>query len=803
MSLFFAELRKVWGGRVFPALLAILAASNLLLLWMGTRPTAKQPPASAYRAVGAELSDKTMEEKGAYLHNKYTEIESLVKIGQYYRELAYGGYGLTQYRQDNAAMFDAYEQEYTDKTYTLFTDNLNTEYRLFSQLQSEYDTVAAYNDFLDGVQTKAAQLSGISIFQNDRTGYDLKNIELTAQVYAGLTDTPIEYYPQKGLYTAISYAFTDLILLAAMLLLALILVRQERDSGLLSLIRSLPGGRLKTAIAKLAAFAASLLVVLMVLYGVNLAYCSASFSLGPMNRTIQSVPALMRCTMQITVGQYLLRFLLAKWAGAFVMGLWVMLAALIAKRAAAGWIGALALPLAMYGIRAAIPATSHWNVVKYANMVSLLQTNELLGNYRNLFWFGNPVSLPLVEWLTAAVFGGSLFVAFCTVFAKAQLLPAAKHSFALTFSRKTRATSVTHEEGRKLLLMNGAAVFLAAFLAFGIYQGVTAESYIDADEIYYAYYMKHISGPWSEESRDWLKDQRNEFIPMLETQKRVNSGELSSDALLAYNSLQQKYSVYQRVVQSNINYYLKENPGAWLVYETGYKKLFGFTGTGDVQDTLLAGLLCALCFSGLFAMERKGGMDEILTCTPLGRKYTVKAKLRQSTAVAAVISFGTVLPHLWQVLRDYGLPSLLGPAMSISDLQAVPKFITLSDLLIFWLICRFAACLCMSRITLWLGQKLGNLLTALFISAVAYCLPALLSLSGMKNGIEWLGFYPLFHAAALWQNQGYNANGESYNAMWIPIFLVCAAFFLAWAIGQALMDDYDMIGVPDLSLIHI
>ena len=135
--------------------------------------------------------------------------------------------------------------------------------------------------------------------------------------------------------------------------------------------------------------------------------------------------------------------------------------------------------------------------------------------------------------------------------------------------------------------------------------------------------------------------------------------------------------------------------------------------------------------------------------------------------------------------------------MSISDLQAVPKFITLSDLLIFWLICRFAACLCMSRITLWLGQKLGNLLTALFISAVAYCLPALLSLSGMKNGIEWLGFYPLFHAAALWQNQGYNANGESYNAMWIPIFLVCAAFFLAWAIGQALIDDYDIIGVPD------
>lgn len=650
--------------------------------------------------------------------------------------------------------------------------------------------MAAYTDFLDGVQTKATQLAGISIFQNDKTGYDLKNIEATAKVYAGLTATEIDYYPQKGLYTAISYAFTDLILLASMLLLALILVRQERDSGLLSLVRSLPGGRLKTALAKLAAFAASLLVVLTVLYGVNLAYCSASFGLGSLNRTIQSVPALMRCTMQITVGQYLLRFLLAKWAGAFVMGLWVMLAALVAKRAAAGWVGALALPLAMYGIRAAIPATSHWNVIKYANMVSLLQTNELLGNYRNLFWFGSPVSLPLVEWLTAAVLGSSLFAGFCAVFAKAQLLPTAKRSLTLPFSHTTRATSVPREEGRKLLLMNGAAVFLAAFLAFGIYQGVTSESYLDADEIYYAYYMRHISGPWRTESYNWLTEQGKEFAPMLEVQRRVIGGELSSDALLAYSSLQQKYTVYQQIVQSNIQYYLKQNPGAWPVYETGYRKLFDFTGTADVQDTLLAGLLCALCFSGLFAMERKGGMDEILATTPLGRKYTVKAKLWQSTLVAAGITLGTVLPHLWQILRDYGLPALLAPAMSISELQTVPKFITLSDLLIFWFTCRFAACLCMSRITLWLGQKLGNLLPALFISAVAYCLPALLSLSGMKNGIEWLGFYPLFHAAALWQTQG-------GNTLWVPIFLSCAAFLLAWGIGQALMDEYDMLGVPD------
>ena len=584
MSLLTAELRKVWGNRVFPMLLAVLVTANLLLLWMGTRPTSNQPPAAAYRAVGADLAalGSDMAAKGDLLHSKLDEAESLLRLENYFRDSAYG----------NSVIQQNYREE--------------------------------------SVQTKAGQLAGISIFQNDETGYDLKNIEVTAAVYAGLGETAIDYYPQKGLYTAISYAFTDLILLASMLVLALLLVRQERDSGLLSLVRSLPAGRLHTALAKLGSFALSLLAVLVLLYGVYLAYCAATFDLGPLTRTIQSVPALMRCTMQITVGQYLFRFLLAKWAGAFVMGLWVMLAALVARRATAGWAAALVGPLVMFGIRATIPATSQLNAIKYANLASLLQTNELLGNYRNLYWFGDPIGLPLVEWTAAVLYGGALAFSFCWVFARAQLLSATKRGFLLGLRHNTCATSIIKEEARKLLLLNGAAVVLAVFIGFGVYQGVTAESYIGPDEIYYAYYMKHISGPFTPETYDWLEEQGEEFAPMLEVQQKVAAGELSSDAMLAFSSLQQKYSVYSQVINQNINYYLKEH---------------GFTGQADVQDALLAGLACALCFSGLFSMERRGGMETILCTTPLGRKRTVRAKLLVSAVVAVGIAATSCLPH--------------------------------------------------------------------------------------------------------------------------------------------------------------
>lgn len=356
---------------------------------------------------------------------------------------------------------------------------------------------------------------------------------------------------------------------------------------------------------------------------------------------------------------------------------------------------------------------------------------------------------------------------------RAQLLSASKRGFLLGLRHKTHATSVYKEEARKLLLLNGAALVLAAFAGFGIYQGVTAESYIGPDEIYYAYYMKHTSGPFTQESYDWLEEQGEEFAPMLEVQRKVAAGELSSDAMLAFSSLQQKYSVYSRVINQNINYYLKEHPGAWLVYESGYKELFGFTGDADVQDTLLAGLACALCFSGLFSMERRGGMETILCTTPLGRKRTVRAKLAVSAGVAVLIAAASCLPHLIQVLRDYGLPALFAPAMSISEFESLPALFTLSDVLLFWFVCRIAACLCMGAITLTLGRVFGNLLPALFVSAVGYCLPALLSLSGMDGGIEWLGFWPLFHAANFFTTQGYaGEEGLPYNNAWVILLLL-------------------------------
>ena len=138
---------------------------------------------------------------------------------------------------------------------------------------------------------------------------------------------------------------------------------------------------------------------------------------------------------------------------------------------------------------------------------------------------------------------------------------------------------------------------------------------------------------------------------------------------------------------------------------------------------------------------------------------------------------------------------MFAPAMSISEFESLPALFTLSDVLLFWFVCRIAACLCMGAITLTLGRVFGNLLPALFVSAVGYCLPALLSLSGMEGGIEWLGFWPLFHSANFLTTQEYaGEEGLPYNNAWVILLLLVVVLLGTATLWGYLRDCYEWKG---------
>lgn len=555
-------------------------------------------------------------------------------------------YMRAQYAQE----FSEFYEEYAAGGYLRYGDTLPREYTFLKTIVYEYDEAAGYDAFLDSIAQKAQQLSSISIFANSADGYDLANIEATARAFEGMRGIPIQYYPQRGLMTALDFALTDVVAVFAMLLLATVLVRFERDTGLLALIRSAWAGRCKTALAKLAALALSLAPVLVLLYGVNLIYCHACYGLGPLSRSVQSVPALMRTTLSLSVGQYIGLFLLTKWAAALAAGAWVMLAMLAAKRLFTGALAAggfLALNLL---VRSLVPATSRWNVLKYANLVSLLRTNEFLGRYHNLYWFGRPLALAVVTAITAVVCCTTFCALFCLVFTRGRLQGAQKLALRAPaplrrfWARHARAgTTPFGTELFKLFCVGGAALILCLFGAYQVYDAVQTESYIDADEIYYRYYMQNMQGPLRAETLGWLKSESEKFQPLVQLQSALAAGSISqaeySALMMGYDSLQREMGTYQRVLAEAQR--AAQLTRCQLVYGTGWLRLFDTADARDAADALAAALLCCVCFAGLFAMEKQTGMARVMCAALLGGP----AGLRPCLPVCAAVQPARLCRH--------------------------------------------------------------------------------------------------------------------------------------------------------------
>lgn len=779
-----AELRKVWHSRFFLTALAALLGANLFLLWVGTKPASSAFTPAAYHALCADIEGMDMPQMGEFLHESLRRAEAMSRIENVLRTEAWNGGRQDEYmRAQYAQEFSEFYEEYAAGGYLRYGDTLPREYTFLKTIVYEYDEAAGYDAFLDSIAQKAQQLSSISIFANSADGYDLANIEATARAFEGMRGIPIQYYPQRGLVTALDFALTDVVAVFAMLLLATVLVRFERDTGLLALIRSARAGRCKTALAKLAALALSLAPVLVLLYGVNLIYCHACYGLGPLSRSVQSVPALMRTTLSLSVGQYIGLFLLTKWAAALAAGAWVMLAMLAAKRLFTGALAAggfLALNLL---VRSLVPATSRWNVLKYANLVSLLRTNEFLGRYHNLYWFGRPLALAVVTAVTAVVCCTAFCALFCLVFTRGRLQAAQKLALRAPaplrrfWARHARAgTTPFGTELFKLFCVGGAALILCLFGAYQVYDAVQTESYIDADEIYYRYYMQNMQGPLRAETLGWLKSESEKFQPLVQLQSALAAGSISqaeySALMMGYDSLQREMGTYQRVLAETQR--AAQLTRCQLVYGTGWLRLFDTADARDAADALAAALLCCVCFAGLFAMEKQTGMARVVCAAPLGRSYTVKCKLRAAALTCGVLAALGVLPRFWVALRDYGLACPFAPLYSLPAYTAMPE-LPLILLILLMLGARYAALRLMAGCVLALGQRTGSTFGAMFAAALPLCLPLLLCVCGL-TGAKWLSVYPLFHIAAMFQTPG---------------GAVGACFYLAAALGGVwLLNEY-------------
>lgn len=750
------ECIKIWSSRRFLAALAALFALNFFLLWLLGGFDAGA--VSAYRELSGALNGLNPDEKLAFIDGEAERARALAVIDEVVTREERDGIYDAETRSRYPELFtEPYLRLYfSERSDPGYTGNLAENASFILRIKNEADEVSGHPEFILEMEQKAARLSGISIFQSDETGFDALNISASAKAYARLRGVEIDYYPQAGLQCAINFGATDWLLLGAALFVALTALSEEREKGLLRLTRSTPAGKRKTAAAKIAAVLLSLMACVILFYGSNLSFCSLALGLGDLSRSVQSAPFLMHSVLRVSVGEYILLFLAAKSAALICTALIMMAVCLFLKRAWSAFLTVFAVLGASFLIRAVIPATGRLALIKYANPISALNTNELLGVYFNINILDRPCSRFAVEFIAILLFIVSAALLFVLAYPKRAARDAQRNARLAIGLDKIRCKSVPFTEAYKLLGVNGAAAVLALFLLFQLLSGFTEEIYLPSDELRYRTYMQQISGRYDTDAYEWLYGKGESFRPLRELEAQRTLGLLSDQeyALKSaqYDELLRDYAVFVRVAYGNLPYVV-ETKGAYLVYDSGYPRFFDVDGTYSAREALYCMIVLTLCISDVVAKEKRSGMLKLIKTTPLGRRYTFRCRMKLCAAAACLAAVTSLAARWIAVVRFYGLPGFFYPLNSLAQFSSASRLIGIWMLALFALLSRCIGAALAAAIMSAVSCKAPNTAAALAANTAIFCAPLVMS-ELIDEQFKYLSAYPLFSAPELLKTGG-------------------------------------------------
>ena len=761
--LLLAEYKKLLGSRMLQLGVLFLLGANFFFLYISGSRSAIQP--SAYRSAIAALQGMPLEEQAAFLEEKIDLLSNLNQVELVYREYAQGHTG--GWTAETIHIVSQYKDRYLQGGFLEFSDTIEDELLLSKLLLQEVYTVQGYPDFLNEIQEKAQQLGNISIFQ--QSSETQRENELACTAYAGLQGTQITYAPQKGILQALNFKMSDVFLVFGVLLFAFWAVRSEIESGMMRYVHSFSRGRGQTALAKLAAIWGATGGMTLLLYGANLLWCALSYGFGPLDRSIQSLPSFLRCPYPLTIAQYIGVFLLAKWAAACVMGTCILAICTAMRKAwAAG-----AFSLLFVGVCALlywqIPGAGRWNVLKYATPVSLLQTNELVGGWQCLHWFGTPVPRHIVALCAALAYIGAAAVYFLCFQCRSFIVSERK---GIRLRRKQvecwKHRSVLRMELFKLYVLQGAGLLLFLLLLVQLQSVAGQKNYLHPEEMYYKQDMTRLSGSWN-------ADRYEEWEQILAELQPLSHPETLTEAQKA--ALETRYRVLkERIYPQLLDKIEQQKNGekTQFVYGTGYEQLFDLDDIASrLQMTLWASVLSVLCFAGVFASERGKKLDLLLASTVNGKEQLVHTKLRISAAAAIFIAVLLYLPGFTQAVRFYGLPALSAPARSLAAYQTgLLAGLPLGVFVLLDFLGVVSGCIVMALFVLWLGCRLRNLVLTILLGGLSLSIFLLLETAGVQ-GASWLSLYPLFHLGKALQTPATGVAALLLGFVWAGAAWLC------------------------------
>lgn len=605
--------------------------------------------------------------------------------------------------------------------------------RAVQEWQRRLTYLAGYEDQITAVSEQARRITANPLFASSGS-FDYRNAVKTEADYSNISGIKL-HIVADDVITSYLEDQTGLIFALCVMAVTVVLILEPRRLGLEQVERSASGGRSLLAAWRMGAILIAALTAVLVLQGGTLAAGMIAYRHTlPLSLPVQSMEFFGHWTARTPLGLFLLWHGALRVAGLCLMGLifWLVLSRI------------RSLPLGLVLCGGGILLENYWfsaygvNDAGYAlasvNLFHLLSPERMAGRYLNYDLFGYPVHekvvltivLLLAILLCAAVL--LLTAHFARGVGRSRRWNQWLQSLGEWLRSKRRPRPLWLFEGRKGLIYSGGLILLcAAILMIWTRNAPVVQQ--ERPEALLNQYVLVYAGDLSQTTLDEISELRGQAEERLAEADGGTNIETLAARCWALETLTQRY-------ESLLARQAAGETGLKLVDEQPLERIYGVSGqTLRLTEACAALLALCLVLPGLFALERKNGMNLSLLSTSKGRDHLWRRKLGLALGVTGSLWLAWTGRELW-LLQNVGIrwSNLTASGRSLDfwngSLGGLPLWGYLELCYLLRLIGLAAAC----AVMMWISARFPAFLAAGGIGAAVLLLPALLS----RLGADWL-----------------------------------------------------------------
>ena len=549
--------------------------------------------------------------------------------------------------------------------------------------------------------------------------------------------------PSKGIASFTKMQVTDIFIILIIFVISTIIIYEEREKNLLTLIKSTKNGRTKTIISKIIVTMISIIIISLSMYAINFIYYGIHIGYGNLSYSLQSLNPFSYSTLQINIMQYLILFIITKIAVFFAISLIILLISSIAKNNVSSYIVFIAIFGISFVLYKTIDPISKYNVFRVINIINLIDTNKIYENYMNLQIFGFMENVLVLSIYSVIILVVTLSLSNILIFNKKKDLQI-RESYILRKIKqidiyKARIFSkVFTAEVYKLLITNKVLVIIILFAILQTYNYKTTNKAISFNESIYKNYMQILSGKLTEEKEKFIQSEQKRFeeaeLAIEKIEERVAKGEISKKDAIYYEEPYENILATKEIFMKILDQYeyIKENPKAEFVYDTGYKELLRINKNAFLQSDIYLEVVSIMCFAGIIVMEYKTGIIKILNSTPKGKKYTVINKIISCIFAGIIIFMISIIPEIMKIKEVYGFDNIKASIVSISLFNNLPQGINILQFIIISYLFRFMVFTSIILLILWISLKIKNTTYSMLALSTLLLVPVILIQFGLE-----------------------------------------------------------------------